>query len=80
MSTKPQLVYPGFRGGWNVKTYGALRAAKNFDSQGDAIAWARSKCKRQGLELVLFNRNGTVRTSHLYRKRLSELQQQNSHK
>ena len=72
MSKQPQLVYPGFRGGWSVKTYGTSRAARNFDLQGDAIAWARSKCKRQGLELVLFNRDGTVRSSHLYKKHSSE--------
>lgn len=74
MSKKPQLVYPGFRGGWDVRTYGASRAAKNFELRGDAIAWARSKCKRQGLELVLFSRDGRVQSSHLYKKPSSELQ------
>jgi len=72
-----QLVFPGFRGGWSVMSYGASRAARNFTSQDDAIAWARSKCKSQGLELVLFNRNCTVRSSHLYKKRPPEPQQQN---
>jgi len=74
MIENAQLVFH-WRGHWKVITSGASRAAKRFDSESDAIAWARSKCKRQGLELVLFNRNGTVRTSHLYKKRPSELQQ-----
>lgn len=68
MSKRAQLVYPGFWGGWNVKTYGASRAAKNFESQSDAIAWAKSRCKRQGFDLYVHNWDGSVRYMKSYRK------------
>ena len=53
-------------------SYGASRAAKNFDSEKDAISWAKSKCKRQGLELAVHNRDGSVRYMHTYKKHLAE--------
>ena len=71
MIENAQLVFPS-RGRWKVKTYGASRAAKRFDSQTDAISWAKSKCKRKGLDLFVHNRDGSVRYMHSYKKHSSE--------
>lgn len=72
MSKGTQQVYRGFGGGWSIKTYGASRAAKNFETQNDAIAWAKSKCKRQGLDLFVHNWDGSVRYMKSYKRLLSE--------
>ena len=72
MSKNRQQVFQNFQGGWSVKSNGASRAAKNFDSEKDALLWARSKCKRQGLELAVHNRDGSVRYMHTYKKQLAE--------
>lgn len=72
MSKRAQLVYPGFKGGWNVGTYGASRAAKNFELQSDAIAWAKERCKRQGFDLYVHKWDGSVWYMKPYSKLLSE--------
>ena len=71
MIEKAQLVFPS-RGRWSVKTYGASRAAKRFNSESDAISWAKSKCKRNGFDLYVHNRDGSVRYRHSYKKDLSD--------
>lgn len=67
MIEKAQLVFRS-RGRWGVKTYGASRAAKRFDSRSDAISWAKAKCKRKGVDLFVHNRDGSVLYSHSYKK------------
>jgi len=62
-----QLVFPS-RGRWSVKTYGTSRAAKRFDLPSDAISWAKSKCKKKGVDLFVHNRDGSVRYMHSYTK------------
>ena len=63
---KTQQVFPNLKGGWSVKSKGVTRATKSFDTQQDAIAWARSKSKKQGLELVVHGRDGMVRSITSY--------------
>jgi len=70
MIENAQLVFPS-RGRWSVKTYGTSRAAKRFDSESDAISWAKSKCKKKGLTLFVHNRDGSVRYSYSYKKHLN---------
>jgi len=70
MIENAQLVFPS-RGRWKVKTYLASRAAKVFDSETDAISWAKSKCKKNGLDLFVHNRDG-VRYRYSYKKHLSK--------
>jgi Uncharacterized protein conserved in bacteria (DUF2188) len=63
-----QQVFRNIRRSWSVKSYGASRAIKVFDTQREAISWAKSKCKEQGLELYVHGRDGSVRFTHSYTK------------
>ena len=73
MEKTRQMVYPKFGGGWAVKPYGGARALKIFDTQRDAISWAKARCKKLGLDLSVHGRDGWVRFVHSYK-------QHNNHK
>lgn len=77
MSKKSKHVVPNPKGGWSVKSQGASRAIKSFETQSDAVSWARSKSKKEGLDLIVHGRDGTIRSSDSYRKDLSPPQQRN---
>lgn len=49
------------KGGWSVLRSGAERASKVFETQRDAVAYARDLAQRQGLELFIHGRDGQVR-------------------
>jgi hypothetical protein len=80
MSKKSQQVVPNPNGGWSVKSQGSSRAIKSFDTQKEAVSWARSKSKNAGLALLVHGRDGTVRSSYSYRKSVSQPQHQNGRK
>ena len=61
MTKKLQQVIPNLRSGWSVKSYGSTRAMKTFKTQAEALAWARERCKRNGLALSVHGRDGSVR-------------------
>ncbi|HEV2844470.1 MAG TPA: DUF2188 domain-containing protein [Thermoanaerobaculia bacterium] len=48
-------------GGWAVVKSGSGRASRRFDTQGDAIAWAREASRNQRTDLIVHGRDGTVR-------------------
>ncbi len=77
MTKRSQHVIPNLNGGWSVKSQGASRATKTFDSQDDAVTWAKLKSKKEGLDLVVHSRDGTVRSIHSYGKDASSHQEQN---
>ena len=64
MTKKLQQVFPNLRDGWSVKFYGSTRAIKAFKTQAEAIVWARARSKRNGFGLVIYCRDGTVRSTH----------------
>ena len=64
MTKKSQQVIPNLRGGWSVKFYGSSRAIKAFKTQAEAVVWARARSKKNGFGLVIFCRDGTVRSRH----------------
>jgi Uncharacterized protein conserved in bacteria (DUF2188) len=66
MTKKSQHVIPNLKGGWSVKSKGALRAVKSFDTQADAVSWARSKSRKAGSSLVVHGRDGTIRSWDSY--------------
>jgi hypothetical protein len=66
MAKKSQHVVPNLMGGWSVKSEGALRAVKSFDTQADAVSWARSKSRKAGSSLVVHGRDGTIRSRDSY--------------
>lgn len=47
-------------GKWQVKRENAARATKNFDTQKDAISYARNIAMNQQSELVIQSRNGKI--------------------
>jgi len=61
MPPKTHHVVPNPDGGWNVRKGGSERASKHFDTQNDAIDWAREVSQNQRTELVIHRRDGTIR-------------------
>lgn len=53
-------------GGWATKTEGASRAGTVTDTQRQAIDRAREQAKRQGVEVVIHRKDGTIRDSDSY--------------
>ena len=49
------------KGGWSVKKARASRATKHFDTQTDAIEWARKASKSEHAEFVVHRKDGTVK-------------------
>ncbi len=66
MSRNVHHVVPGVSGGWNVKRPGTARASKHFDTQADAVSWARELARQAGSELVIHRRDGTIATIDSY--------------
>lgn len=62
MSLRSNQVLPHPRGGWAVLQRGATRATRVFPTQEEARAYARRLSKRQGSDLYIHRRDGTVRT------------------
>ncbi|MFA7240960.1 MAG: DUF2188 domain-containing protein [Sulfuricellaceae bacterium] len=60
MSKKSQHVVPSSNGGWSVRKTGASRASRVFDTQIDAIGYARLRAKEEKSELYIHRRDGTI--------------------
>lgn len=61
MAKKGLHVVPSPRGGWAVRQSGASRATRTFETQHDAIAFARGEAKKSSGELYVHRPDGTVR-------------------
>lgn len=59
-------VIPSPNGGWSVKKDKVSRATKHFDTQVDAIDWAKKLSKTEGGEFVIHGRDGTIRSRDTY--------------
>jgi len=53
-------------GHWQVKREGSDKATKNFDTQKQAIDYARNIAIKQQSELVIHGRNGQIRDKDSY--------------
>ena len=53
-------------GTWIVRREGTERASKRFDTQSEAIEWARDRGKFQGSDVVIHKRDGTIREKNSY--------------
>lgn len=51
---------------WQVKSEKAMKATKNFQTQKDAIEYAREIAINQQSELVIHGRNGRIRDKDSY--------------
>lgn len=60
MSKRSQHVVPNPRGGWAVRHSGASRASRTFESQKDAVTYARDLARKGGTELYIHRRDGTI--------------------
>lgn len=60
-----QHVVPN-NGQWQVKRQGSEKATKNFETQKQAIDYARSIAIKQQSELVIHRRDGRIRDKDSY--------------
>lgn len=63
---KNQHVTPHSGGGFQVKGAGNSKATKVFDTQREAISFARDIAKNQQSELFIHNRTGQIRERNSY--------------
>lgn len=68
MSKQSQHVVSNVNGGWDVKKSGADRASKHFDTQADAIQWAKEVARNQNTELYVHGTDGRIREKNSYGK------------
>jgi len=54
------------KGGWSVRESGASRATRVFDSQADAVRFAKELSKRQGGDLFVHRSDGRIRERDSY--------------
>lgn len=54
------------KGGWSVRKEGASRATKRFDNKQDAITYGKNISRNQGGEVVIHNKDGTIRSKDSY--------------
>jgi len=66
MSKTTHHVMPGQAGGWSVRKGGASRASKVFDTQAEAIDYAKILAKKNGSELYIHAKDGTIRDKKSY--------------
>jgi uncharacterized protein YdaT len=66
MAKKTHHVVPNPNGGWSVKKGGATRASKVFDTQVDAVKYAKVQAKKAHSELYVHRKDGTIRERDSY--------------
>ena len=66
MSKVSKHVVPNPSGGWSVKNSGATRASRTFDTQQQAVTYARDAAKKGGTELYVHGRDGTIKNKNSY--------------
>jgi hypothetical protein len=66
MSGKAQHVALNPKGGWSVWKSGATRAARVFDTQSEAVDYARRKAKEERGDLFVHRDDGTIREMNSY--------------
>lgn len=54
------------KGAWSVRKSGAAKATKVFDTQKEAVSFARGDAKKGGRELFIHGRDGSIRQSDSY--------------
>ena len=67
MTKEGKHVIPRSTGGWSVRHSGATRASKTFDTQAEAVHYARDIAKKANTDLYVHRKDGTVRHKDSYR-------------
>ncbi|MHA1280369.1 MAG: DUF2188 domain-containing protein [Candidatus Helarchaeota archaeon] len=70
----PIQVIPSTDGNWVVRKAGSTRATKSFDTQSEAINFAKKISRHQGVVLYIHKKNGLVREKNSYKKQLKSLE------
>jgi hypothetical protein len=65
-SKKDRHVVPNPRGGWAVRQSGATKASRVFESQKEAVTYARDLARKGGSELYVHRRDGTISDKNSY--------------
>lgn len=66
MTKVSKHVVPSGTGGWAVKNSGATRASRTFETQQQAVSYARDAAKKVGTELYIHGRDGTIKDKRSY--------------
>ena len=66
MNKKSRHVIANMVGGWSVRRYGARRATRRFDTEAEAVRFARQMARREQTRLVLHRSDGMVRKMETY--------------
>ena len=66
MSKKSRHVVPNKNDGWSVRKSGASRASKVFETQREAIDYAKNQAKKEKSELYIHKKDGTIRQKNSY--------------
>ena len=66
MTKASKHVVPTGTGGWAVKNSGATRASRTFETQQQAVTYAKDAAKKVGTELYIHGRDGTIKDKRSY--------------
>lgn len=66
MTKTSKHVFPNSSGGWSVKTSGATRASRTFETQVEAIKYGRTVAKVSQTELYIHGKDGTIKNKSSY--------------
>lgn len=66
MTKASKHVVPNSSGGWAVRNSGAARASRKFDTQAEAVQYARNLARKEHTELYVHRKDGTVQNKHSY--------------
>ena len=66
MATVSKHVVPSPSGGWALKNAGSSRASKTFDTQAEAVKHGRDAARKDGAELYIHGRDGTIKHKNSY--------------
>lgn len=59
-------IIPSPDGGWSVRKSNVSRATKHFETQDDAIEWAKKATRSEGGEFIVHRKDGTIRSRDTY--------------
>ena len=65
-TTKAQHVFPRSNGLWSVRSTGAKKPARSFDTKDEAVGYARTRAKKSSSVLYIHRRDGMITSSAAY--------------
>lgn len=68
MGRRTQHIVPNSGGGWSVKKGGSTKATKSFEVKKEAESFGRAIAKKQGAELIIHKKDGTIQNSSSFGK------------